>query len=97
MTSAAYFRHQAATPHPAAFPRLLALALVAAVAAFVCGSSPASRIRPFFVGGSLPASRCHCHMAAANTGLPAATSAKQASSRRQTPQPRAVYACSRRQ
>ncbi|MBN8618014.1 MAG: hypothetical protein J0L63_03855 [Anaerolineae bacterium] len=51
------------------------LADVAALAAFVCGSSPSSRIRPFFVGGSLPASRCHCRMAAANTVLPAAKSA----------------------
>ena len=73
------------------------LADMAALAAFVCGSSPSSRLRPLFVGGSLPASRCHCRMAAANTVFPAAKSAKQASSRRQMPILRAVYACSRRQ
>ncbi|MBN8617418.1 MAG: hypothetical protein J0L63_00845 [Anaerolineae bacterium] len=60
------------------------LADMAALAAFVCGSSPSSRLRPFFVGGNLPASRCHCRMAAANTVLPAANSAKPPSSRRQT-------------
>ncbi|MBL8117383.1 MAG: hypothetical protein JNJ78_07630 [Anaerolineae bacterium] len=70
---------------------------MAAVAAFVCGSSPSSRMRPLFVGGSLPASRCHCRTAAANTDFPAAKSAKPPSSRRQTPQLRAVYTCSRRQ
>jgi len=70
---------------------------LADMAAFVCGSSPSSRIHPLFVGGCLPASRCLCCMAAANTGLPAAKSAKPPSSRRQMPQTRAVYACSRRQ
>ncbi|MBL8116419.1 MAG: hypothetical protein J0L63_07750 [Anaerolineae bacterium] len=76
MTPHPHFLHQVVIPHQAAVPHLPALALVAALAAFVCGSSPASRIRPFFVGSSLPASRCHCRMAAANTGLPAAKSAK---------------------
>jgi len=55
------------------------------VAAFVCGSSPSSRIHPLFVGGCPPASRCHCRMAAANTVFPAAKSAKLLSSRRQPP------------
>jgi len=73
------------------------LALVAALAAHLGGSFPSSRIHPFFVGGCLPASRCHCRMAAANTVFPAAKSANQASSRRQMPILRAVYACSRRQ
>ncbi|MBL8116757.1 MAG: hypothetical protein JNJ78_04470 [Anaerolineae bacterium] len=70
---------------------------MADMAAFVCGSSPSSRIRPFFVGGCLPASRCHCRMAAANTVLPAAKSAKQAASRRSPPMPGAPHASSRRQ
>ena len=69
--------------HPPLVPSTIFMALVAAVAAFVCGSFPSSRIRPFFVGGWPPASRCHCRMAAANTVLPAAKSAKPPSSRRQ--------------
>jgi len=73
------------------------LAGLAAVAAFVCGSSPSSRTRSFFAGGSSPHIRCLCGMAAANTVLPAANSANQACSRRQSPQARAVHACSRRQ
>jgi len=79
------------------FSPLPRLADVAALAAFVCGSSPSSRMRLFFVGGCPPASRCLGGMAAAITVFPAAKSAKPPSSRRQTPQPRAVYACSRRQ
>ncbi|MBN8617835.1 MAG: hypothetical protein J0L63_02960 [Anaerolineae bacterium] len=81
-----------AHPHPAH-----RLALVAAVAAFVCGSSPSSRTRSFFAGGSSPHSCGFGGMAAANTVLPAANSANQACSRRQSPRTRAVYACSRRQ
>ncbi|MBL8115999.1 MAG: hypothetical protein JNJ78_00590 [Anaerolineae bacterium] len=73
------------------------LAGLAAVAAFVCGSLPSSRTRPFFAGGSSPHTRCLCGMAAANTVFPAANSANTPLSRRQSPQPRAVYACSRRQ
>ena len=73
------------------------LADMAALAAFVCGSSPSSRTHLRFAGGCLPASRCHCRMAAANTVFPAAKSANHPSSRRQTTQPRARCACSRRQ
>jgi len=65
-------------------PLINLLADMAALAAFVCGSSPSSRTWPFFAGGSLPASRCHCRMAAANTVFPAANGAIPASSRRQT-------------
>jgi len=60
------------------------LADLAAVAAHLGGSIRAPRTAPFFVGGSLASSRCHCRMAAANTGLPAAKSAKPPSSRLQT-------------
>jgi len=73
------------TTHRLLNPPPIFMADMAALAAFVCGSSPSSRICPFFAGGCPPASRCHCHMAAANTGLPAAKSAKPPSSRRQTP------------
>jgi len=68
-------------PH---LPLAVPLADMAALAAFVSASSPASRLRPFFAGGSLPPSRCHCRMAAANTVLPAAKSANPPSSRRPT-------------
>jgi len=83
--------------HPPLIPSAVFMALVAALAAHLGGTSLASRTRPFFVGGCSPASRCLGGMAAANTVFPAAKSANYPSSRRQSPQPRAVYACSRRQ
>jgi len=58
---------------------------MAAVAAYLGGSSFTPRTRLRFAGGSLPASRSHCRMAAAITLFPAAKSAKPASSRRQSP------------
>ncbi|MBL8118677.1 MAG: hypothetical protein J0L63_04485 [Anaerolineae bacterium] len=83
---------------PASFlPSASSLADMAALAAHLGGSVLTSRTRPCFVGGCSPASRCHCRMAAAITLFPAAKSAKPASSRPQTPQPRARHARSRRQ
>ncbi|MBL8117634.1 MAG: hypothetical protein J0L63_08820 [Anaerolineae bacterium] len=70
---------------------------MAALAAHLGGSSLAPRTAPCFVGGNLASSRCHCRMAAANTVFPAANSANHPSSRRQSPQTRALYARSRRQ
>ena len=70
---------------------------MAALAAHLGGSSLAPRTALCFVGGCPPASRCHCHTAAAITVFPAANSANHPSSRPQSPQLRAVYARSRRQ
>ncbi len=63
----------------------ISVADMAALAAYLGGSSLTPRTQLRFAGGSLPASRCHCRMAAAITLFPAAKSAKPASSRRQTP------------
>jgi len=73
------------------------LADMAAVAALVCASSPSSRPALSYAGGSSPHTRGFGGMAAANSVFPAAKSANQACSRRQTTQPRAKRACSRRQ
>jgi len=72
------------TAHSPLIPSPIFMADMAAVAAFVCGSFPSPRKYAVNGGGSPPASRCHCRMAAAITVFPAAKSANHPSSRRQT-------------